>query len=227
MNLVEERSEQVKESLVTLSGALPGLVAGKSDGYLIERERAPYAFVQKQALQSLDVGTRTQGHVDNSTQTQGHAENSPVPEQVRDSASQPAIYSVQSLPPTLPSNPMPSAMSGVAGGARLPPGVVVKGQCKLCQQQVRQQVGRPYAHPPPFVLQAYSREQCQVLSSDARIQPTPGEYLHAACLQKQRGDGMSGAAGGEGLPPRVFVKGQCRLCQQQVSRPYSHALLNF
>jgi hypothetical protein len=34
-------------------------------------------------------------------------------------------------------------------------------------------------------------EKHQVLNSDARIQPNPGEYLHAACLQKQQGAGNS------------------------------------
>ena len=183
-NQVEERSEQVKESLVTLSGALPGLVAGKSDGILIERERAPYVFVQKQALQLLDAGTRTQGH----------AEGGPVPEpgsQVP--ASQPAIYSAQSLPPPLPSNPMPSAISGAAGGARLPPGVVVKGQCKLCQQQVG-----PYSHPPPFFASSFLG-QYQVLNSDARYQPTPGAYLHAACMHMQQEEKQ----GAGNLPPHA------------------------
>ena len=33
-------------------------------------------------------------------------------------------------------HPGPFVMSGASGGALLPPGVVVKGQCKLCQQQV-------------------------------------------------------------------------------------------
>jgi hypothetical protein len=97
-------------------------------------------------------------------------------------------------------------------GEWLPPGVFVKGQCKLCQQQV----SRPYSRPIDFSASSFLGKQ-QVLNSDARIQPTPGEYLHAACLQKQRIDGMSGAAGGEGLPPGFFVKGQCKLCQQQVS----------
>ena len=111
------------------------------------------------------------------------------------------------------------ADSAAAGAAEA---VFVKGQCRLCQQQVSRQYSSP-----PHSSASLLWEQQQVLNSEARMQPTPGEYLHAACLQKQRGDGMSGAAGGEVLPPRVFVKGQCRLCQQQVSRPYSHALLNF
>jgi hypothetical protein len=111
---------------------------------------------------------------------------------------------------------MSSHLLGIESfGQGPPPRVFVKGQCKLCQQHV----SRPYSRPPHFFASSFLANQ-QVLNSDARIQTTPGEYLHAACLQKQRGDGMSGAAGGEGPHPRVFVKGQCKLCQQQVSRPY-------
>ena len=88
----------------------------------------------------------------------------------------------------------PFVMSGASGGALLPPGVVVKGQCKLCQQQV----GRPYSHPPPFFASSFLG-QYQVLNSDARYQPTPGEYLHATCMQRQQ-EKKQGAGN---LPPQA------------------------
>ena len=87
----------------------------------------------------------------------------------------------------------PFVMSGASGGALLPPGVVVKGQCKLCQQQVG-----PYSHPPPFFASSFLG-QYQVLNSEARYQPTPGAYLHAACMHMQQEEKQ----GAGNLPPQA------------------------
>ena len=71
------------------------------------------------------------------------------------------------------------------GHSCVSPSVVVKGQCRLCHHQV----GRTYAHPPPFLVLVLGT--IQVLSSHARMQTAAGEYLHTACHMKQQGAGHS------------------------------------